>query len=488
MRHLHDRERGALSRWLPVVVVIALLAAGAGVYFDAWDRFQDWRRPDPLTEPESVPPPEGLELPAYDDPPAVVPGVATGRGAQVDPAAVRAALARGLRDKALGRHVIVSVGDLSGSGPDWTSGSGTFAPASTTKILTSVAALEALGPDHTFTTRVVEGESPRRLVLVGGGDPYLGSKPVPADEQDTTYPERADVVTLAREVAERRRGQQARGPVRLTYDASLFTGPTESARWEPDYIPDGIVSPITSLWVDQGRDPSGLGRVGDPARTAAQVFSRALAREGVRVQGRPTPGRALPDSAEVAAVESAPLGDIVEHVLDVSDNESAEVLAHHVGLSESNSGSFEAGARDTTAVLRRLGVPVQGLRLFDGSGLSRANRIGSSTMLGALRVAAETGQDDLRPLITGLPVAGFTGSLTYRFADGPAVGRGAVRAKTGTLTGVHSLAGVTTDRTGATMVFVLAADKVKVADTLAAREALDRLAAALAACRCAAAD
>jgi D-alanyl-D-alanine carboxypeptidase/D-alanyl-D-alanine-endopeptidase (penicillin-binding protein 4) len=88
--------------------------------------------------------------------------------------------------------------------------------------------------------------------------------------------------------------------------------------------------------------------------------------------------------------------------------------------------------------------------------------------------------------VAGLPVAGFTGSLTYRFDTGDEEGLGRVRAKTGTLTGVHGLAGVVTDQDGTVLSFVAIADRVKVADTLDARERLDQVAAALAACSCAA--
>ena len=101
-----------------------------------------------------------------------------------------------------------------------------------------------------------------------------------------------------------------------------------------------------------------------------------------------------------------------------------------------------------------------------------------------LRLAASDRHPELRPVLTGLPVAGFTGSLASRFDDGRPRGRGRVRAKTGTLTGVSALAGVATDLDGDPMVFVLMADRIELLDTLDARDALDALAAALGACHC----
>jgi D-alanyl-D-alanine carboxypeptidase/D-alanyl-D-alanine-endopeptidase (penicillin-binding protein 4) len=101
-----------------------------------------------------------------------------------------------------------------------------------------------------------------------------------------------------------------------------------------------------------------------------------------------------------------------------------------------------------------------------------------------LAVAAEQDRPELRAALTGLPVAGFTGSLAYRYDDGKKAGRGRVRAKTGTLSGVHGLAGVTTDLDGNVLTFVLLADKVRLEDTLDARATIDDMAAALGACHC----
>ena len=98
--------------------------------------------------------------------------------------------------------------------------------------------------------------------------------------------------------------------------------------------------------------------------------------------------------------------------------------------------------------------------------------------------AAGPDGEALRNLVTGLPVAGFTGSLTYRFAEGPAVARGLVRAKTGTLTGVHALAGIAVDRDGQPLALVFGADKSPPIERYDSQEALDRAAASLASCRC----
>mgnify|MGYP003335270842 CR=1 FL=1 len=124
---------------------------------------------------------------------------------------------------------------------------------------------------------------------------------------------------------------------------------------------------------------------------------------------------------------------------------------------------------------------------LDGSGLSRQGLIGPATFVGLLQAAAAApSASPLRDLFDGLPVAGFTGTLAYRFGEIPPAGRGTVRAKTGTLTGVSAMAGLGTDAEGTPFVFVLIADRIRTdpVGTAEARAALDRAAAALARCDC----
>jgi serine-type D-Ala-D-Ala carboxypeptidase/endopeptidase (penicillin-binding protein 4) len=470
------RSRGWATTWLPVSLVLLLLAAAAASYrFDLGERWFGFEGPDPSTDPAAVAPPEGLVLPALETPEPV----ADQAGGTLDPAKVRRTVAPLLRNRDLGRDVLATVADLDGR-LLFSSGTGEAIPASTTKLLTTTAALETLGPDHTFATTVVSG-GPGRIVLVGGGDPFLASKPV--DPQGSTYPRRADVDSLARATA-RALADAGRTRVRVGYDASLFSGPEVNPHWPDTYVPEGVVAPITALWVDEGRPASGFGRVDDPAATAASVFAAALARRGIDVVGVPTPRRAGPDATELARVTSAPLSQIVERVLDVSDNEAAEVLSHQVGLARTGRGSFDTGARSVLQVLDGLGVPTDGAEVYDGSGLSREDRLDPDTLAAVVELAARTDHPELRAVVTGLPVAGFTGSLDHRFTDGDGAGRGLVRAKTGTLSGVSALAGTVTDRDGRPMVFVVMADRVALVDTLAARDALDGVAAALAACSC----
>ena len=374
---------------------------------------------------------------------------------------------------------MASVGPLARGGPAYSSGTGTAIPASTTKLVTSTAALLALGPDHTFATSVVKG-GPRRVVLVGGGDPFLARTPSGAD---TPYPARADVVTLAKRTARALRREGTRR-VSVGYDDGLFTGPAVNPTWEPDYVPDGVVSPITSLWVDEGRAGTGYGRVADPALTAATTFADALAATGIEVRGAPERGVAATGGASLATVSSAPLGQVVERILDVSDNEASEVLLRHVGVATEGDGSSAAGQRGVARLLRQAGVGLGRGVLHDGSGLSRANRIAPETLVEVLRLAASPEHPELRHVVTGMPVAGFTGSLTDRF-DGPVPqARGRVRAKTGTLTGVFALAGIAVGPDGAPMVFALMSDRIRKPDTADALETLDNAAAALGGCRC----
>ena len=478
--HAASRPRPAgarLRRRTVALVVLVYLLAVAAWGFDLGPRWFGFDYPSPVTQPAAVPPPPGLTLPEADDPNAVA---ATTEDATADPDAVRRAVARSLKDKRLGRGIGVAVSELSTGEVVYRTGEKRVTPASTMKMLTSTTALATLGPDHRFRTAVVQGATRRGIVLVGGGDPLLARRPVTADE---SYPARADIQTLARATAKALR-DVGRTRVRLGYDASLFAGPAVSPDWRTSYVPDNVVSPISALWVDEGRSQGGYFRSADPALAAAASFAEALERRGIDVRGAPREEQVADDAQELAAVQGAPLAQVVQHVLEASDNEGAEVLFRQAALATDREGSFDGGAETVHTVLDELGVDTSRDRILDGSGLARGDRLRPETLLSVIQVAASEEHAELRPVLTGLPVAGFTGSLAYRFDTGAPAGLGDVRAKTGTLTGVHGLAGTVTTQDGVVLGFVAVADKVKVQNTLEARARIDELAAALAACDC----
>ncbi|WP_425315593.1 D-alanyl-D-alanine carboxypeptidase [Streptomyces nanshensis] len=121
-------------------------------------------------------------------------------------------------------------------------------------------------------------------------------------------------------------------------------------------------------------------------------------------------------------------------------------------------------------------MPTAGARLADGSGLDRKGRVTPALLTALLARAADPERPGLRPALTGLPVAGFTGTLSTRYRDTTGT-PGLIRAKTGTLTGVNSLAGTVVDPQGRLLAFAfLASGSTVPAD---AEAALDTLATAL---------
>jgi serine-type D-Ala-D-Ala carboxypeptidase/endopeptidase (penicillin-binding protein 4) len=468
----HPRSRRA-GRWLPVALVATfLLLAGGAVTYDLSGQLFG----DRTVTPAQVPPPEGLNLvPSGTAPPVATTSVLAATGGRLDPSLVAAAVSPYVGG--LGPHATVVVSDLVTGEVAYAHGAKAVVPASTMKLLTTAAALEALGSMTRFSTTVLRDGD--RLVLVGGGDPFLMSSRA---KSRGLYPARGDLDTLAARTAAVLTSQGERS-VRLGYDASRFSGPAVNPTWPASYLTDDVVPPISALWVDEAQGADGR-YVADPARTAGRVFAAALGRHGITVTGPVVPGSGGPQATEVAKVASAPVGQIVQRTLAVSDNNAAEVLGHQVGLAVVQDGSFAGGVAGVQKVLTGLGVSLLGTEIHDGSGLSRDNRLTPGSLLGVLGLGGSAAHPGLREVLTGLPVAGFSGSLQLRFEKGPVEAKGRVRAKTGTLTGVSGLAGVATDLNDNRMAFVAIANGFDPATTLAVHGMLDRIAGALGACRC----
>jgi D-alanyl-D-alanine carboxypeptidase/D-alanyl-D-alanine-endopeptidase (penicillin-binding protein 4) len=457
-----------------VAVVVLLLAAGAFVGLDATGHVPGALFDDPKAEPTATSSPS-------PSPPAAGPVLTPATGSEGDPPDVAEEL---LADPDLGGDVGAYVVDVaSGEVLLDRDAASARTPASVAKLATAAGALVALGPAARLETRTVAGARPGEVVLVGGGDTTLTTRPA-----KDGYPVPARLADLADTTAAALR---ARGVVEVTVsvDDSLFSGPALSPDWRPGYVGAGVVSPVSALSLDGGRvRPGFAARSASPAVAAGQRLTRLLRDRGLSVGGPVRRATATPDAETLGTVSSPELSSLVETMLSTSDNDLAESLIRLVAISRDQPATFEGGTAAVAEVLAELGVPTDGMALLDGSGLSRGSRIAPETLGALLALAAGDGADPrLRPLVTGLPVAGFSGTLAERFgtaASGRA-GAGVVRAKTGTLTGVSSLAGVVARGDDSPpgqfrlLAFVLMTDDVQVSNTLDARDALDRIAAAL---------
>ncbi|MCH9679325.1 MAG: D-alanyl-D-alanine carboxypeptidase/D-alanyl-D-alanine-endopeptidase [Actinomycetia bacterium] len=393
-------------------------------------------------------------------------------GAVPTPSAVRARIDDLAQQKSLKRSGVVVVDPGSDQVLYGKQVSRALIPASVTKILTAAAAVEVLGVSTRLATRT--SEQANVVYLIGGGDATL-PRSLASDAQPNGP---ASLRRLARSTATALGGTTK---VDVVFDDSLFTGRPLGPGWAKRFPNAGVAAPVSALMIDQGRKSrSSRARVADPAKRAAQVFANILENRGVTV-GRVSRGRA-PDSAkELARVESAAVAEMVQRMLTESDNDVAEALGHLVGKELLNDGSFAGGARATSQVLSSAGIDTQDLALFDASGLSSRNRVSPVTIADVLTdVATERRWTELAQ---GLAVAGVTGTLANRFTTkATSPGRGVVRAKTGTLTGVAALAGIVLDADKRPLVFAIIGNNIT--SQARARDTMDRIASQLAKCGC----
>ncbi len=347
-------------------------------------------------------------------------------------------------------------------------------PASTIKLITAAAAIERLGASKRFSTRVTQRGNV--LTLVGGGDPTLTSgtaahwRGKPAGVQRP-----ASLEELAKLTASKLAG--ASGPFIVNIDKTLFAGSPLAKSWSASFVAGGYVAPVTGLTVDFGVTKNDQP-LHDPAKFAGQFFVAKLRKLGVQVTFRKFTKNPT-DAIEVAHVDSATVTDIVERMLTTSNNTMAEYLSHHVGLAAGDS-TFDGSAKAVAQTLNDLGINTEGMALRDGSGLSHEDKVSARTLVDVLS-SAQHSKQQLWPILSGLPIAGVSGTLAKRFSRSD-VGRGYVLAKTGTLSGVVSLAGSAVDKNGDFLFFAVLANGVS--SGYDAEATMDSLLQSIAGCGC----
>jgi len=408
-----------------------------------------------------------------------------------------------------------------------------FIVASNEKLVTAAAALDALGPDYWFTTRIYargelkDGVLEGDLILRGGGDPTIGGR---YEDQDAE----AVMGRWARMLAAKGLGR-VRGDV--VADDRFFDRQFRHPAWRSDQLwkwhyapvcgvsvndncvevtvrPGGRVGEAARLLLEPACAPvelknlcrtharrniiwferrpgselirvggfvklkvggfSGLVTVPDPPRYAAVLLKAALESAGIRVEGS---ARAV-DLARDGPVPAGPplcvrrtaLMSVLRVMLKRSDNHYAEQVLKAVGAEATGQGSWRSGTARAGRFLERVGLRPEDFTLDDGSGLSRGNRL-TPAALAMLLVAMRRSElgDQFAEM---LPVAGRDGTLKRRLAEPPYAGK--VRAKTGYLSGVGALSGYATTRGGVEVAFsILINDSANPPGSYSMRRAVD---------------
>jgi D-alanyl-D-alanine carboxypeptidase/D-alanyl-D-alanine-endopeptidase (penicillin-binding protein 4) len=350
-------------------------------------------------------------------------------------------------------------------------------------MLTAAAVEYTLSADRRFVTSVKwsgpgDGGT-AQITLVAGGDMLLAAGYGHNGNQASPngYAGLADLA----DAAAAQLASAGVTTVTIVVDDHAFGGPSIPPDWTWDDVTEGYAAPITGLAVNEGIIPGAEDdpkRYDDPSMNAGDSFVQGLQARGIAVAsiGR---GIAAPTEAELASVSSAPLSDVLAYTLWYSDNTLAELFVKLLALDAGQSGTTEAGTEEVLSVLRGIGLDTTGIRLVDGSGLSRLDRIPPRAMTDLIVLLAYDPHHD--SLLAQLPIAALRGTLYDRYEA--TEGAGVVRGKTGSLPGVTALSGTVVTADGRWLAYSVLADGLT-GSYLKPRAAIDEFVSALAACGC----
>ncbi|MEO7126994.1 MAG: D-alanyl-D-alanine carboxypeptidase/D-alanyl-D-alanine-endopeptidase [Nakamurella sp.] len=364
----------------------------------------------------------------------------------------------------------------------WNKDSGTpRVPASSMKLLTGAALLASVDPNQRLVTTVVMGDKPGEIVFVGGGDVTLSARPAGAP---TMLPGGPLVSDLAAQV-------KAAGikVTSIVLDTSYWSGPEMADGWSAEDIQGtpqsakGFITKMQALMVDDDRtDPANEDspRTGEPAMTAGKALAHDLGNDDLPL----SEGKAPAGAKVIAKVESQPLSTLLAQSLENSDNILSEALARQMAIARGAAPSFAGVSAAMTQALGDLGLDTSKLVVKDGSGMSGGDKV-PPELLGRVMAMAVAGKPaKLSILLTGLPLAGVSGTLAenQRFTQPATIaGRGWVRAKTGSLDATYALVGYVPDVDGRILVFAFNSNGVT---GNVNRYAQDALSTALRMCGC----
>ncbi len=272
-----------------------------------------------------------------------------------------------------------------------------LAPAELQRLVT-VAAVESLGRETVFVTKVVsneaspvtEGVLEGDVWLVGGADPVLSTNNYLARFDDGRASTSLDQLAAELAVELRRMGVSEIGGG-VVGDEFRFS-PSETdyvgTVWTETDNADNVVGPLSGLLVNDGfqwdRRTSTATRSADPARMAAGILTDLLVQRGIAVTEEPTTGE-QPASAEqvlLASIESPPIEEIAQRAL--IDGTTAEMLFKEVGRVNGLSPASNDAAFGMLVTLLQQGLPVEGSLPLDGSGLSNKSKVTCDLLMGII--------------------------------------------------------------------------------------------------------
>ena len=451
------------------VVVVAVVAVGAVLFVKSRD--QTTSASDSGSSSAQI-----VDPPVAEPPPKIVPLAASDKVPST--AGIEAQLAGQLADPALAQFSGIVIDPETGT-VLWNKDSNSpQLPASTAKLLTGTALLTSVDPTSRFVTKVVAGDQEGDIVLVGGGDVTLSAR---NEGVGTVYDGAPLMADLAAQV--RASGVDVK---RIVLDTDYWSDPDLADGWLTSDIrgtpgsAQGYITRMSPLMVDGDReDPANENsvRTGDPANTAGKALARLLGNPDLTLVA----GTAPENGTVIGQVSSQPMSVLLAQALEKSDNVLAEALARQVAIARGAPPSFAGASAAILEALEDLKIDTIGVEMYDGSGISTKDRVPPAVLAQVVALAVKGDTPALRNLLTGLPVAGVSGSLADRFQDpGSSAGAGWVRAKTGSLEVTYALAGYVPDVDGRIVVFAFVSNGVGTGT----RPALDALAAGLRGCGC----
>jgi D-alanyl-D-alanine carboxypeptidase/D-alanyl-D-alanine-endopeptidase (penicillin-binding protein 4) len=375
-----------------------------------------------------------------------------------------------------------------------------FIPASVTKVATAAVVLDRLGPSFKFQTTlwssgsVKDGVLKGDLILKGGGDPGFVSESmwVLVNEfvRSGVHKIDGDIVVDDTDF-DAIRNDPSREPERVdrAYDApvgamsfnwnsiNIFIRPTQVGQAPSvhlDPIDNGFKVDNKAKTVNKSGSDLQVSRVGsrivvrgtiglsqpeavvyknidDPAEWSGQNLIFFLAQRGIPVTGRVKAGKKPEIAKLMAKAESKAVSEQVRDMMKFSNNYVAEMLTKNLAAQDGHArASLDAGMALIRQGIEAMGIDAKRFVLINPSGLNRRNHIKAIDLAGIL-VHAQKHFPWFAEFLSSLPLAGQDGTLRRRMKD-PSVS-GWVRAKTGNLSGVTTLAGYAGRKDGSVRAF-----------------------------------